>query len=317
MDPTQSFSKSAELTIPHGITRRKWLKRASGAFGIAMAAGIYSWRIEPHWVEVVRRDLPIQNLPEHLHDRTLVQISDLHIGPAVEDAFLEFWFRQIAEWQPDIVAFTGDFLTLRRDNSLPVSQMKRVLSQFPQGKLATIGVLGNHDYGLRWSDSAAGSQVTGIATNAGIQILRNQVCDVEGLQFVGFDDWWGPNFGGKRVLEKVDLTRPTVTLCHNPDVVDLPIWSNYSGWILSGHTHGGQCRLPYLTPPKLPIDNKRYSSGEFLLSGGRRLYVNQALGHSMRVRFCVRPEVTLFRLVEAKLTELNPQNQNSLLLRAV
>ena len=142
----------------------------------------------------------------------------------------------------------------------------------------------------------AADVVIGIAENAGLDIVRNGVRDIDGLQIVGFDDFWGPNFGGAKVLRNIDLSLPTLVLCHNPDVVDLPVWSGYRGWILSGHTHGGQCKPPFLKPPLLPIYNKRYAAGEVLLSDGRRLYVNRALGHTMRVRFNVRPEVTIFRL---------------------
>ena len=279
------------------LTRRKWIKRVAGTVALGtVGIGLYTWRIEPRWVEVVERSMPIRNLPASLEGRTLVQISDIHIGDDVEDAFLIDWFQRVTAWTPDIVVFTGDFLTLRRDRSLPIDQMESVLVHFPRGKLATIGILGNHDYGVRWSDMQAADVVTGIAENAGLDIVRNEMRNIDGLQIVGFDDYWGPNFGGAKVLRDVDLAPPTLVLCHNPDVVDLPIWSGYRGWILSGHTHGGQCKVPFLRPPLLPVHNKRYAAGEIPLSDGRRLYVNRALGHTMRVRFNVRPEVTIFRL---------------------
>lgn len=89
---------------------------------------------------------------------------------------------------------------------------------------------------------------------------------------------------------------PALALSHNPDSVDLPGWENHAGWILAGHTHGGQCKPPFLPPPLLPVANRRYTAGEFRLSGGRRLYVSRGVGHLTRVRFNVRPEVTLFEL---------------------
>ena len=79
----------------------------------------------------------------------------------------------------------------------------------------------------------------------------------------------------------------------------MPVWSGYQGWILSGHTHGGQCRPPFLPPPLLAVSNRRYTAGEFDLSGGRRLYINRGVGHLLRVRFNVRPEVTVHELVKA------------------
>ena len=58
-------------------------------------------------------------------------------------------------------------------------------------------------------------------------------------------------------------------------------------------------RPPFLPPPLLPVKNRRYTAGEFALDGGRRLYINRGLGHLMKVRFNVRPEVTLFHLARA------------------
>jgi uncharacterized protein len=78
--------------------------------------------------------------------------------------------------------------------------------------------------------------------------------------------------------------------------VDLPGWSGYEGWILSGHTHGGQCKPPFLPPPLLPVRNRRYTAGEFELAGGRRLYISRGVGHLLQVRFNVRPEVTIFEM---------------------
>jgi hypothetical protein len=97
-------------------------------------------------------------------------------------------------------------------------------------------------------------------------------------------------------LPKLPPDRPSLVLCHNPDAADRTIWAGYRGWILSGHTHGGQCKPPFCTPPFLPVNNHRYHAGEIDLGDGRRLYVNRALGYLKRVRFNARPEITVFTL---------------------
>jgi predicted MPP superfamily phosphohydrolase len=74
------------------------------------------------------------------------------------------------------------------------------------------------------------------------------------------------------------------------------VWGGYRGWVLCGHTHGGQCSAPLFGPPLLPVANKRYTSGEFDLFDGRRLYINPGPGCLRRVRFNVPPEITLLTL---------------------
>jgi hypothetical protein len=90
--------------------------------------------------------------------------------------------------------------------------------------------------------------------------------------------------------------KPTIVLSHNPDTADEPVWGNYQGWILAGHTHGGQCKPPFLPPPELPVKNRRYTAGAFELSGGRRMYISRGVGHLLRVRFNARPEIPVFHV---------------------
>jgi predicted MPP superfamily phosphohydrolase len=88
-------------------------------------------------------------------------------------------------------------------------------------------------------------------------------------------------------------------LCHNPDGVDVSGWDDYDGWILAGHTHGGQCKAPFLPPPLLPVRNKRYVKGEVAVNLERTFYINRGLGHLIQARFNVRPEITVFSLARA------------------
>jgi predicted MPP superfamily phosphohydrolase len=114
--------------------------------------------------------------------------------------------------------------------------------------------------------------------------VRNQAIEVQGLKLVGLDDLWSPCFEPSSIMK--GLTDPTaaLVLCHNPDAADRPVWSNYRGWILSGHTHGGQCHTPWGSAPILPVKNPRYVAGAIDLFDGRRVYINRGLGYLRRVR---------------------------------
>jgi hypothetical protein len=229
-----------------------------------------------------------------LAGRTLVQLSDVHVGRRVDDAYLVETFRRTTALQPDIVVMTGDFVSYHSDG---LQQMRGVYPHFPHGRLATLAILGNHDYGPGWAHPEIARRVVETLRPFGITVLRNESHNVEGLQIVGLDDLWANQFAPRQVLRRLDPRRPAIVLSHNPDTVDLPVWSGYQGWILAGHTHGGQCKPPFLPPPLLPVRNRRYTSGEFCLTGNRRLYISRGVGHLLPVRFNVRPEVTVFELV--------------------
>jgi predicted MPP superfamily phosphohydrolase len=288
------------------------------SIGAAAAVGAYSWRVEPYWLEIVPRSLPVRSLPKSLVGCTLVQFSDIHVGSRVSDDFLLDTFRRVAALRPDIVVITGDLMSLHgphdpvagretvrdsvfpwRDSVLPWPKLAAVYRHFPKGRLATVATLGNHDYGPRWSTPEIAQQVVEIVQACGITVLRNQTLDVDGLQIIGLDDLWAKRFEPHDVLARLDTDRAAIVLSHNPDTADLPVWRSFEGWILAGHTHGGQCKPPFLPPPVLPVQNRRYTAGEFNLPGNRHLYINRGVGHLLQVRFNVRPEVTVFKLRRA------------------
>jgi predicted MPP superfamily phosphohydrolase len=275
------------------LTRRKFLQASGAMIAAAAGLGLYTWRVEPHWLEFVYRALPIRGLPASLQGRTLVQLSDIHLGGRVDDDYLIDAFRRVAALRPDIVVVTGDLISY---HSSIFKQMESVYRHFPTGRLATLAILGNHDYGPEWSHPEIAAQVVDTVSRFGITVLRNQIHEIEGLRVVGLDDLWAKEFHTRQVAPLVKSAAPAVVLSHNPDTVDLPVWDDYEGWILSGHTHGGQCKPPFLRPPLLPCRNPRYTAGDFGLSGGRRMYISRGVGHLLHVRFNVRPEVTIFKL---------------------
>jgi predicted MPP superfamily phosphohydrolase len=278
-----------------GVTRRKLLKRGL-LLGTAGVLG-YTFLIEPFWWNPVHLDLPIENLPSDLVGRTLVQISDLHIGPRVDEAYITKAVKAIASFDPDIVVITGDIV--QGDGSSDAEQAARVLAHLPQGSLATLAILGNHDYGSGWKNLEAAEDVVRRLEGVGIEVLRNQVKDVGGLTVVGLDDLWAERFAPQDVLPGIGSDQASLVLSHNPDTMDKEGWGDWKGWVLSGHTHGGQCKPPFLPPPILPVENHRYTQGAFEFDDGRRLYINPGLGYLRQVRFNVRPEITVFSLSRA------------------
>ncbi|HEX5831848.1 MAG TPA: metallophosphoesterase [Gemmatimonadaceae bacterium] len=279
------------------MDRRTFLRRGAAALGAGMlGSGAYAWGIEPRWVEVVQRDMPIVALPAHWQGRRLVQLSDIHVGPGVGDGYLTGALREVATLQPDLLVITGDLVTFGDPGATP--RLRALLRQLPHGRVGTVAVLGNHDYGRGWKRGSSAMEVTRVLRDAGVDVLRNDVRDVDGLLITGLDDLWSGRMDVTRAIGPV-RGAPAVALCHNPDGADAPGWDGFTGWILAGHTHGGQCRPPFLPAPLLPVRNRRYAAGEVPLADGRRLYVNRGLGHVLPVRFNVRPEITSFTLRRA------------------
>ena len=277
------------------MNRRKFIKRTFwGTVGIGFLTGLYTWQIEPFWLEFVKRKMPIANLPDNLIGKRLMQISDIHIGNRFDYNYIIDSFKKAQKFNPDFVVYTGDYVSY--ENEKQFEQLDEVLKYTVKGKIGTVGILGNHDYGENWAEQNVADKISEQLTNAGIEVLKNDQVNISGLNIIGFDDYWALNFAPEKVMNNYDQNKANLLLCHNPDVCDLDVWNGYKGWILSGHTHGGQCKPPFLNAPILPVKNKRYSQGEIDLNDGRTLYINRAVGHLWQVRFNVRPEITIFEL---------------------
>jgi predicted MPP superfamily phosphohydrolase len=239
------------------ITRRRLLRASLAAAASSAGVGLYTWQVEPHWLEVVRRPLAIRGLPTALHGRTLAQLSDIHVGPRVSDSYVAETFTRVAVLSPDIVVYTGDFTSYDTDVYVHASRVYRDAPTRPTGDV-------RHPWQPRLRTQLGSSRRCCSADDAARR-----------------DRHPHPSERGRR--DRRSTSR----------------WEQYHGWVLSGHTHGGQCKPPFLPPPLIPVQNRRYTAGEFDLTGDRKLYISRGVGHLLQVRLNVRPEVTLFELQPA------------------
>lgn len=286
---TDSGSQSGKVHI----TRRRFAKTFVG--GVSAAALLWGWtrRVEPFWLEVSRLSLPLANLPSSLHGKTLLHLSDLHIG-ATDQSYLLSVIDQINELSPYLIVITGDFI----DHAFPqaTGSIRQIFSRLDTHSTPTFGCLGNHDYGRHWCQLDVADQVAGTLTDLGVRVLRDEMARIEGLDIFGIEDYWSPRFQSKPVLADANPGRPSLCLCHNPDVADKPVWEQFGGTILAGHTHGGQCKPPFFPPPRIPVRNKSYVSGFYSLDQNRQMYISRGAGYGLRARFNCRPQITLFTL---------------------
>ncbi|WP_411279141.1 metallophosphoesterase [Gemmatimonas sp.] len=275
------------------ISRRTFLLTAGGMAATLAGTVGYTFEVEPEWLEITAAELPIRRLPSSLVGKRLVQLSDVHIGPNVSDAYVRATFDTVRALQPDMVVLSGDLISLH-----PTQQehAETIYAELPRGSLGTFVTFGNHDYGRNWAEPRVAAGLRGALENLGITVLVNEVGVAGELQLVGLGDLWAGQFAPERAFAQIDPALAQLAISHNPDTVDLPGWGAYDGWVLAGHTHGGQCKPPFLPPPILPVKNRRYTSGAFELSRGRQLYISRGVGTFLPVRFNVRPEITVFSL---------------------
>lgn len=287
---------------PAKVNRRRFLTRSVEVTAAAtLGTGLYAWRVEPHWVEVTHHTMRLAGMPASWAGKQVVQISDLHCGPVVDRAYLKANLARVRAMRPDLLLITGDWMTCYSQRQ--IDETVELIREADFG-MPVCGVLGNHDYGSSVRDASFAQELTTGLRDLGVQLLRNEVVEIDGLAIGGVDDLYSRDCQVQTVVtalsKPLNAGRDAVLMCHNPDTIDRRKgWDNFRGWILSGHTHGGQCNLPGYGAPVVSIRNRRYLAGLVDLGNDRKLYVNRALGYKQRLRFNARPEITVFHLESA------------------
>lgn len=299
----QNASDAAGSPRPRArrLTRRGLFRAAIGTLASGSAVGIYARFVEPFWPRVSELPMEFARVPHAPRGLRLVQISDLHVSSYVPESYLRQQLRRASAMRPDLICVTGDMLT---DADTQYLDVLRSLIGELRAPLGVFAVLGNHDYNVylppeRTGEKAlgeVGDRVEAALRAGGAEVLRNRCVRVTApggaLQLVGVDDLWSGFYDPRRAFAGADASLPTITLAHNPDTID-ELRHAPTDWILSGHTHGGQVRVPLLGAPILPTRHRELDAGEFEIDG-RRMYVNSGLGYLRQVRFNCRPEITVF-----------------------
>ena len=254
-----------------------------------MSGSVYSAFIEPQWLSVERIEVPLARLPHELDGFTIAQLSDLHHGPYVGNAEIRSAVEATNQLHPDAIVLTGDYITREADRMDDCARELGALTA-PDGVYAT---LGNHDH---WSSPEHIARALEINS---IPVLMNDAVPIDRngarLWIAGVDDVWQRRADLDTALRHVPATEPTVLLAHEPDYAELA--KRYPVDLqLSGHSHGGQVRLPFYGAPILPYLAKIYSIG-LERADAMWVYTNRGIGVvSPPVRFNCRPEVTLLTL---------------------
>ena len=248
-------------------------------------------------VETVRLELP--RLPRPFSGFRAVQISDIHMGGWMNRGRLQQAAELVLAQTPDVLLITGDFLIgygFTEHSKQWIDDLASVLSPLAES-IPSFAILGNHDY---WTNPQAVRQML---RRCGITDLTNTVFTLtrgtDRLHLCGVDDLRAGIPRLDTVISQLDGKGAAILLAHEPDFADISAASGKFDLQISGHTHGGQIALPFLGPPVLPYDGRKYPSGLYKV-GNMIQYTNRGVGRNrLAIRFNCPAEITLFVLESA------------------
>ena len=281
------------------LTRRHFLRRSAlGLAGLAAAGlSLEGFGREPKHPVAERVEVRLARLPESFDGFRIAQITDIHFGPYMDQELLGSAMRLAQEFHPDVVTLTGDFVSHpfgKRNGNAGARHAEPCADVFAQWKgVPMMAVLGNHDH---WNNAKI---VAGALLERGIRVLVNRAepieRDAQRLWIAGIDDLLDGAPDLRQTLSGIPDGEATVLMAHEPDFADhaatFPVDLQ-----LSGHSHGGQVRIPGIGPIILPPLARKYHTG--LNRVGRlQVYTSRGIGViNPPVRLNCQPEVTLITL---------------------
>ena len=256
--------------------------------------------LEPNRPRIVRKDFSLARWPERLNGFTIAVLSDFHYDPYFSVHPLHAAVPMVRELRPDLIALTGDFVSVPpTGDPAKGADAAEPCVQLISGMSAPFGlwsILGNHDCD---TDPA---RVISALKGKNIPVLENksQAIERDGARFwlAGVNDVLSGTADLGETLRGVPANEPVILLAHEPDFADeaskFPIDLQ-----ISGHSHGGQIRIPLLPPLYLPELAKKYILGTYQI-GALPLYTNAGIGTvDIPARLNCPPEITLITLRSA------------------
>ncbi len=292
-----------DITKPPRLSRRAFVKLSITALA---ALATYTVGIEPNRLLTRRKDIFIPDLPRALHGLKIGLLCDMHRSLILPRSRVERAVATVAAETPDIVVMPGDFVGYQPEYAAEYAETLAPLNP-PLGMFACTG---NHEH---WTDPDG---VSAALRDAGVTVLRNQhqlvsIGDAQ-LCIIGIDDIGAthsplhhdvPSDDLPAALAGSPITGVTrLLLVHDPTFVTKPAFAVETArhpihLVLSGHTHGGQIRLPWIGAPQLLYwPGARLFDNWLAQIGNTQVYVSRGAGESFPLRFNCPPEVNILTL---------------------
>ncbi|WJH32284.1 metallophosphoesterase [Paenibacillus sp. CC-CFT747] len=282
------------------LTRRTFLRKslfAAGALPMLLGAGgLYGVFGERYWIQIQKIKLAPGRLPAAFHGMRVVQFSDTHLGKYYSVNRLAHMAELVQRQKPDLICFTGDLFDSQYGRVNPgiipiLSRLKAELGKF--------AVLGNHDMRL------GADSVRDVLEKADFTVLVNGNRPVgkggERFRVAGVDEMIYGQPDLKKALIGAKQEEFVLLLCHEPDFADTAMKFSVD-LQLSGHSHGGQIRIPGIGSLFTPELGQKYSIGLYSFEEkGFHVYTNRGIGTTLfPIRLHCRPEITVFEWGEVR-----------------
>jgi uncharacterized protein len=260
------------------MNRRRFLQ-GLGIAGLAVAGAGGFTLAQTYEFGITRYRRPLKGLSSPLK---VVQLSDLHFGPYIKAGSVRAWVNATNAEQADVVVITGDIVDGQASADGSLETLAAELSRL-ESRFGTFAIWGNHDN----SNPAAKAILEKLLPKNKVEILNNRGLALRpDFYLAGVDDRWEGKPDPLQALKGYTTGTANLMLAHNPDYWDFLRESPVT-LALSGHTHGGQIRLPGIGAPWTPsYYGEMYSSGFFKPGQGSEYlniegFVSRGLGVSL------------------------------------
>lgn len=262
----------------------------------ALASLVDARWVEPEYLSVTKRDVHCKSLPPGLGGLRIAVLADFHHRPGQSDKLVEKVVARVNREKPDIIALAGDYINKQPSVIEPLLEQLKAM----RANHGIFAVMGNHD---GW----AGDRVVirRQFEKAGISFLINENSQLsirgETLAVAGTDYVWLGKPDPERTLRGIAAGTPVLALVHEPDYFDTMATHPEVQLQVSGHTYGGQCRVPFIGyAPKVPKYGKKYIYGSYQ-NGSSNLFVSRGVGMTgPQMRFDCPPELAILTLLSPK-----------------
>lgn len=278
----------------------------------------YGVVIEPRvLLDVHETEASMPGLAGGWEGATVVMLADQQTGMWWDnDGMVEEAVEETLELKPDLILLGGDFIY--DGDAETIEDAIEMAQPLAESGIPTFAVLGNHDYSMNKKedepDTELAAQLEVELERNGIRVLDNEAVSItrngDELYVVGIGSRWAKNDDAKKAFADVPDDADRVVLAHNPGT-----WTEFESFkapfTTSGHTHGGQLRLPFFKSESwltIAKDGEVIADGwvsdDKLVAPGNRIYVNRGIGFStIPMRLNCRPELTVFTLLGETVNE--------------